>query len=138
MRLHYERLTKIARGHVKVARKEHKRQVHLKKVMLARYAKITARNLRKAKSTVSREKRVTRKAHAAKRMWDRKEKRSLVRLAKEKARMFSIRRTHTVRRSKNRKVAERVVRHHDRVRARAAFKSRMFIRHTVAANKRTR
>merc|ERR1711957_838470 len=138
MKLHFMRLAKIARGHVKVARNEHKRQVKMKKDMLAKYARITAKNLRKAKSTVRREVRVTLKAHRAKRSWMRKESRSLVRLAKEKARMLTIRKTHTVRRSKNRKVAERVVRKHDRIRAKAAFRSRMFIRHTVAANRRTK
>merc|ERR1711957_18712 len=138
MKLHFMRLAKIARGHVKVARNEHKRQVKMKKDMLAKYARITAKNLRKAKSTVRREVRATLKAHRAKRSWMRKESRSLVRLAKEKARMLTIRKTHTVRRSKNRKVAERVVRKHDRIRAKAAFRSRMFIRHTVAANRRTK
>merc|ERR1712160_152192 len=138
MKLHFMRLAKIARGHVKVARNEHKRQVKMKKDMLAKYARITAKNLRKAKSTVRREVRVTLKAHRAKRSWMRKESRSLVRLAKEKARMLTIRKTHTDRRSKNRKVAERVVRKHDRIRAKAAFRSRMFVRHTVAANRRTK
>merc|ERR1740130_1225204 len=105
MKLHFMRLAKIARGHVKVARNEHKRQVKMKKDMLAKYARITAKNLRKAKSTVRREVRVTLKAHRAKRSWMRKESRSLVRLAKEKARMLTIRKTHTDRRSKNKKVA---------------------------------
>merc|ERR1740130_1493333 len=138
MKLHFMRLAKIARGHVKVARNEHRRQVKMKKDMLASYARITAKNLRKAKTTVRREVRVTLKAHRAKRSWMRKESRSLVRLAKEKARMLTIRKTHTARRSKNRKVAERVVRKHDRIRAKAAFRSRMFVRHTVAANRKTK
>merc|ERR1711957_915883 len=90
MKLHFMRLAKIARGHVKVARNEHRRQVKMKKDMLAKYARITAKNLRKAKSTVRREVRVTLKAHRAKRSWMRKESRSLVRLAKEKARMLTI------------------------------------------------
>merc|ERR1712160_148734 len=65
-----------------LSKKENRMKLHF--MRLAKIARITAKNLRKAKSTVRREVRVTLKAHRAKRSWMRKESRSLVRLAKEK------------------------------------------------------
>jgi len=109
----------------------------MKLAMLAEYAKITAKNLRKATDTVSREKHVTRKAKAAKKMWIEKEQKSLVHVAKEKVHMLSIREIHVNRRTEARLAAEKIARHHESVRAKSALEAKMYIRHTVSANKRT-
>jgi hypothetical protein len=126
------------RAHLAViaARKEHRRQVHLKRRMLARYAVLTARNLRNATIRVNRNKSLTRRAIAARRHFMRKSKRSLRRMAVENAKRFTIRRSHTARRLAARRIARRVVNKHNRIRNKASIRAAFYIRHTVAANKR--
>jgi hypothetical protein len=128
--------TRSALRLVLLARREHRRQVHLKRRMLAHYARLTARNLRNATHIVNRNKSITRRAIAAKRHFMNKRAHSLRRKAVEVARRFTIRRVHTTRRAAARRIANRVVSKHDKIRARAAYKARMYIRHTVSANKR--
>merc|ERR1712216_1082120 len=135
-RMHYLRLVRVASFKVQVARREHRRQVMLKRKMLSWYAKLTARNLRNAKIVVAREVRLTRRAKHAKKVFDARRIKSLKRKAVEIAKTFTIRRVHNARRRHAKAVATRVIRTHDRIRARASFRAHMYIRHTLAANKR--
>merc|ERR1711990_1108754 len=125
------------RAHLAViaARKEHRRQVHLKRRMLARYAVLTARNLRNATIRVNRNKSLTRRAIAARRHFMRKSKRSLRRMAVENAKRFTIRRSHTARRLAARRIARRVVNKYNRIRNKASIRAAFYIRITVAARK---
>jgi hypothetical protein len=108
----------------------------LKRSMLAHYAKLTARNLRVATEKVTREKRITKKAKQMTRHFINKRTHSLKHTAIETAKTFNIRKTHTTRRAHAKKIADRVIRHHEKKRAVAIVARNLHIKNTVKANKR--
>ena len=135
-RVYFEMQAKKAMIALKKAKAEHKRQVVLKRKMLAHYAKLTAKNLRLATIKVTSEKKITKKAKQLTRHFNHKRTHSLKHAAIETAKTVTIRKIHTTRRAAAKKVADKVIRHFGRITAKKTIEAGVHIKNTVKANKR--
>jgi hypothetical protein len=135
-RVYFEMQAKKAMIALKKAKAEHKRQVMLKRKMLAHYAKLTAKNLRLATEKVTAEKKITKKAKQLTRHFNNKRTHSLKHAAIEDAKTVTVRKVHTTRRAVAKKIADKAIRHFGRITAKKTIEANMHIKNTVKANKR--